>query len=76
MMGKRPTQRALRHDREALFDLEADPLELHNLINNPAHMSRVEQMRAELTQHRVVTKDPWLEIDFQEGAPGVEDPGG
>ncbi len=76
MMGKRPTRRALRHDREALFDLEADPLELNNLIADPAHATRLEQMRTKLTQHRVATRDPWLEIDFQEGAPGVEDPGG
>lgn len=35
-------------DTEELFDLQADPHELHNLIDDPAHLERVVRMRSEL----------------------------
>jgi len=38
--------------REQLFDLHADPHELHDLIGNPSHTAKAEQLRVDL--------DKWL----------------
>lgn len=37
-------------DPDQLFDLEADPLELTNLAEDPAHAERLQQFRDEVTQ--------------------------
>ncbi len=70
-MGKRPTARVLHHDREALFDMEEDPMETTNRIDDPALASVIESMRAKMMRWRIETKDPWLEVSVQEGEPGV-----
>lgn len=67
MMGGRPTSRTLHHDREAVFDMEADPLEVHNLIADAAFENVAEEMRRATLEMRVTTKDPWLEQSVQEG---------
>ena len=67
MMGARPTSRVLHHDREALFDIHADPLEVHNLIADPAFREVADQMRRATLEMRVATRDPWLEQSRQEG---------
>ena len=67
MMGERAVERVLHHDREALFDLESDPLELHNRIEDAALADVAEGMRERLTSMRIGTRDPWLRQSFQEG---------
>ena len=47
--------------REEFYDLEADPYELKNLINEPEHKSTIETMRGELLQMMISTNDPVLE---------------
>jgi len=59
--------RILRHWPEALFDLENDPDEMTNLIDDPQVQPIVEDYRNQLLEFRSQTKDPWLEIDHQEG---------
>ncbi|MDE0025204.1 MAG: hypothetical protein OXP69_12400 [Spirochaetaceae bacterium] len=51
----------------ALFDMDSDPTESHNLVDRP-EMTRVAAgMRAKLLAFRTATRDPWLEVSFQEG---------
>jgi arylsulfatase A-like enzyme len=65
------TQRMVRGDRwklikyprarrEQLFDLEADPLELHNLVDDPRHEAVREALRAELLAWQIQNKDPLI----------------
>ncbi|MBC2603968.1 sulfatase family protein [Puniceicoccus vermicola] len=63
----RPMDRLQNHWPEALFDLEIDPQETTNLVDAPELQPIVEEYRAQLTEMRLKTKDPWLEVDFQEG---------
>ena len=44
----------------ALYDLEADPSERHNLIDLPAHRRDVEQLAGLLGAHMERTGDPQL----------------
>ncbi|MEM1085773.1 MAG: sulfatase [Verrucomicrobiota bacterium] len=42
---------------EELFDLEADPWEVENLVDDPAHSARLEAMRARLQQEMLEKRD-------------------
>jgi N-sulfoglucosamine sulfohydrolase len=52
---------------ETLIDLEADPLERTNRIDDPELADVADQLRRELMRFRERTNDPWLEVDFQRG---------
>ena len=67
MLGRRPRAGFLQQDREALFDMEADPDETRNLIAEPSLAGVATKMRARLLEFRRETRDPWLEVSFQEG---------
>ena len=67
VMGKRPVELVTHPPAEALFDIEADPAETRNLIAEPSVKSVVDRMRRRLTELRMQTCDPWLEVDFQQG---------
>ena len=58
MMGKRPTQAFLRQRAEALFDVEADPVEAENLIDEPALQPVAEEMRSKVKEFRLRTPRP------------------
>ncbi len=64
---QRTHKRLLRHDREALYDLVADPYENNNLIHDESLSSIRDEYRERLTRLRLETNDPWLEVDYQEG---------
>jgi len=66
-MGERDTDRVLVHEPEELYDIEADPMETTNLIGDPALAGVEAEMRDKLLAFRRATKDPWLEVDYQEG---------
>ena len=44
-----------------------DPTESHNLIDRPALVGVAADMRTKLLAFRTATRDPWLEVSFQEG---------
>lgn len=50
--------------RELLFDLAADPLEEHNLADDPAYQGIRAQLQAELERWRRETNDPLLQGDI------------
>ena len=66
-MGERPTRHVITREPEELYDLEADPTESVNRIDDPHLQEVADQMRAQLYQFRRDTADPWLEVDLQEG---------
>lgn len=66
-MGERPTRHVITREPEELYDLEADPTESVNRIDDPDLQEVAAQMRTQLYQFRRDTADPWLEVDFQEG---------
>jgi N-sulfoglucosamine sulfohydrolase len=72
MLGQRPRESFLYQGYEALFDMQNDPAESKNLINDSALADVVAEMRRKLMDFRFRTKDPWLEQSFQEGEPGAE----
>ena len=50
----------LYRTREELYDMEADPIELHNLAADEKYKPEIEKMRSELLQMMVSTNDPIL----------------
>ena len=48
-------------------DLSVDPTESTNRVDDPTLQGVVQEMSEKLYTFRRKTKDPWLEIDFQEG---------
>ncbi|MHC4443436.1 MAG: sulfatase family protein [Planctomycetota bacterium] len=56
---------------KALFDLDADPYELNNLINDPAYGSVREQLWERLMQEMTAVEDP-LMIDMPSGYPHID----
>ena len=49
------------YEKDELYDLRADPAELHNCINDPAMAVVLAQMKERLLQHLLETADvvPW-----------------
>ena len=70
-MGKRSTTKFLHQDAEALFDVENDPAESRNLIDDPSVAEVVEEMRGKVRRFRVETKDPWVLASMQGGEEGL-----
>jgi len=69
-MGARPTDSFLHQDAEALFDVENDPTESKNLINEPSLQALADEMRKKVRKFRVETADPWVLASKQGGEPG------
>ena len=67
MMGERPTEGFLHQDAEALYDIEADPAESRNLIDDPGLTEVAREMREKVQRFRVDTKDPWVLASIQGG---------
>ncbi len=72
MMGKRPTDRFLYQDAEALYDIEADPSESNNLIDDPDLQVVAEEMRQKVKQFRMDTDDPWVLASIHGGEAGLK----
>jgi N-sulfoglucosamine sulfohydrolase len=71
MMGKRPTQNFLHQSAEALFDIEDDPMESTNLIDDASLADVVEAMRQKVKTFRIETKDPWCLASYHAGESGM-----
>lgn len=67
MLGERPRDHFLHQPREALYDLESDPHETTNRIDDPELAELAASMRDRLTAFRHQTKDPWLSLSYQLG---------
>ncbi|QYY37239.1 sulfatase [Ruficoccus sp. ZRK36] len=65
--GGRPPERILHHPPEGLYDLDNDPLELHNLADQTGHQELTRKYRERLLELRQQTQDPWLLVDYQSG---------
>ena len=70
-MGKRPTAAFLQQPAEALFDVQADPEEAVNLIDDPALQEVAQQMRTKVRRFRMATSDPWVLASRQMGEDGL-----
>ncbi len=66
-MGSRVTRDVCFRPQEALYDLDDDPMETVNLIDESGLRETAERLRAALMQMRLRTRDPWLELDYQQG---------
>ncbi len=60
-LGKRPLRAYLHRPAEELYDLTADPDQIHNLAGSVAHRDTLKDLRAQLLQWRAATRDPWLQ---------------
>jgi len=58
--GKRPVAAYLRRPKFELYDLEADPHEIHNLADQPERAALVASFCAKLKQFQEQTDDPWI----------------
>ncbi len=58
--GQRTIQALLHHPREELYDLTADPHEVHNLADDPALQATLQELRDQLKQWQEQTDDPWI----------------
>ncbi|MDA0335797.1 MAG: sulfatase [bacterium] len=72
MMGQRPTAAFLHQRAEALFDIQSDPVEAVNLIDDPSLQDVAQQMRRKVQRFRMATKDPWVLASQQMGEVGLE----
>ena len=60
MLGRRKLQNYLFRGPEELFDMDNDPEEVVNLVNEPSHQEVVQEMRAALEKEQYETGDVWL----------------
>ncbi|KAJ5683605.1 Alkaline phosphatase-like alpha/beta/alpha [Penicillium macrosclerotiorum] len=64
MIGKRPLKNYFFRPPEELYDIQADPHEVCNLVNNPEYGPVLDEMRLAVEQWQRRTEDPWL---FRDG---------
>ncbi|KIX03799.1 uncharacterized protein Z518_07352 [Rhinocladiella mackenziei CBS 650.93] len=60
MVGPRKLKDYIRRPPEELYDLDADPAEVHNLAKDPEYADVVREMRADLERWQADTGDPFL----------------
>lgn len=58
--GRRPIEQFIHRPKFELYDLSADPDEIVNLADNPAHAKVKEELIAKLKAFQAATKDPWI----------------
>lgn len=59
-IGNRTMDAYLHRPRYELYDLEADPSELHNLADDPGHAAVLKELQDKLRAWQTRTKDPWI----------------
>lgn len=55
----------LEGDGEQLYDLQTDPAEMHNLVDEPLHQQALERHRALLREYVSATGDPYLSLEWK-----------
>ncbi|KAJ3539253.1 hypothetical protein NM208_g5561 [Fusarium decemcellulare] len=68
MLGRRRLANYVYRGPEELFDLEADPEEIHNLAGKPEYESQLVHMRAKTEEWQYLTDDVWL---FKDGVSAI-----
>jgi N-sulfoglucosamine sulfohydrolase len=63
MVGQRPLKNYIVRPAEELYDLEQDPLEVHNLAGDEAHQALLRELRHDVERWQLRTKDLWLYRD-------------
>lgn len=58
--GKRAVEDYVHRPRFELYDLKADPDEIHNLADDPAHQKTLAELQARLKDFQKRTNDPWI----------------
>ncbi len=58
--GKRTVEAYIHRPKFELYDLEADPHEVNNLADDPAHAEILATYKAKLKAFQKRTKDPWI----------------
>lgn len=61
-------ERNVRHPREELYDLEADPYELENLVGREEYADTLSRLRSQLKQRLVDSGDPWVGLWSHDGS--------
>lgn len=69
--GGRPVTAYTQRPGESLYDLEQDPLEIHDRIDDPALAQVAAEMRQRLREIRRREQDPWLILDYRASDPQV-----
>jgi N-sulfoglucosamine sulfohydrolase len=59
-LGERDLESFVHRPREELYDLEADPKELHNVASDPKYAEVLEELRGKMKEWQTQTKDRWL----------------
>jgi N-sulfoglucosamine sulfohydrolase len=59
MYGQRTVSAYLNRPRFELYDLAADPREIRNLADDPAHADTLKSLQRKLRQWQTATQDPW-----------------
>lgn len=72
MLGRRRLTSYLYRGPEELFDLEADPEEIHNLAGEPEYEAHLVEMRAKVEEWQYLTDDVWL---FRDGVSAITSQG-
>lgn len=72
MLGRRRLASYLYRGPEELFDLENDPEEIHNLVDDERYMDVLSEMREKTEEWQYVTDDVWL---FKDGVSAVASAG-
>lgn len=60
LFGKRTVYAYTHRQIEELYDLEADPDEIHNLATDAKYQPLLEELRAKLKSWQQETRDPWI----------------
>lgn len=58
--GRRATSAYIHRPRFELYDLNADPDELHNLVDHPGQANRFTELQDKLKAWQQQTRDPWV----------------
>jgi N-sulfoglucosamine sulfohydrolase len=62
-LGVRPLDAYLHRPPEELYDLQADPQEVKNLVGDAAHAATLTALRSAMDNWQRKTRDPWLLTD-------------
>ena len=59
-IGERTFDQYLRRPKFELYDLDADPMELNNIADQPEHAALLDSFIARMKDYQRRTDDPWL----------------